>query len=507
MQGFETQHDHNPNGSISTVISTSCVILDGSHDSNCGFGDNQSIVAGAVATTSVLPINRTEVNPGNSTHISDYQSAHGNQSFVHRPLESEMYDFNWTGSVPGQASANGEGYAGLVTQGGLHCGSRPDHDVNEGDWTKCFYYEDENNYPSVLTESSAQKEHRSATFSDGTCNFRYQEPDVNFLMQTENCNSFQVNTRDGPAYTKTSSFHHFDDAVSNHLDQRQTNCRFDDANPIGQSHKCNELSTKYQSMYSMNSEEIFSPSYGLRNTGKRTNPDRYYDPSSSFCCSTETDQDQGIAYSDEHLNNRLALNTMEMVPFNTENGESGFYQAQRPVSERSNTDTYQTSRNGSTPIYNKTDLAFNDSKDGAGKITIDSLGKAEPLGHLELSFGMPMMNIPLNKESKRQVAITNMKSTENDMSTPKGTKSDPPTHGVQRGKKKNDTVESLQRQLLILEERRSDRETEVRPTDAKSPSECDTLKTDAQEHVLVDVDHMICSGVTVAGFKPRATIR
>ncbi|XP_005091463.1 cell death specification protein 2-like [Aplysia californica] len=76
------------------------------------------------------------------------------------------------------------------------------------------------------------------------------------------------------------------------------------------------------------------------------------------------------------------------------------------------------------------------------------------------------------------------------------------------------TVEDLQHHLEIIEERRMKASSQGKLFDTPGPfspgEDTVSLQGEAGGFPMpqsIDVDHMICSGVTVAGFKPRAIIR
>lgn len=97
-----------------------------------------------------------------------------------------------------------------------------------------------------------------------------------------------------------------------------------------------------------------------------------------------------------------------------------------------------------------------------------------------------------------------------DVSEAAGEESSKVVTGCKIKRKSTETVESLQRHLEMLEDRRN-----------KMPPSCSSLnllrqrgedvrdvpENDKGAPSIIDVNHMMCSGVTVAGFKPRAIIR
>ncbi|BFZ07476.1 hypothetical protein BsWGS_10515 [Bradybaena similaris] len=127
-------------------------------------------------------------------------------------------------------------------------------------------------------------------------------------------------------------------------------------------------------------------------------------------------------------------------------------------------------------------------------------------------FNHQNTNIECGQENYNFTSSPNSIS-END--TLKGTTSmdaDRPTNVVSTGKAKRkhvETVESLQLHLEMLEDKRKKKGLPCSSLSflrQRSQVAEDKLADD-RGAAIVDVDHMMCSGVTVAGFKPRAIIR
>ena len=534
-QGFESQSFLTPNMSISAIISTSCVLLDDSQDTNFGMGGAQGVAAEAVATTSFLA-NGYEGSLENSIQSNSYQPAEGNPlhpldncstsymgldisnepsiHYASHQLETARHSLNWTNTATAPICANVEEHVGLLRLEEPYITSRSNQSYSDNDWTKSFDYEgnilDEegNGVSSILMKKTVGREQEQCdfgtrNFSDATCSLEHQEQCMDFLMPYRNCNNFQSGANDLQACSQNPAFDHFDVSSSSHFNHFQNqNSWLQNTNTFENNLNNDNWSHEASNMHFSNNSKTFLKSCAVPKTRLVNSHDPSSDTSSSFCSPSETNEDQCVTYACEVVNPHFAMKTTEIISFTAENSEGEIVKSHDASLEQNTTDTSNGRCNtykSFLPVHQKPFPTYSGNRDNSG-----TLYSSNNLGNHNVGTNADMY---LNKETNDEITSMDKKVQDSGKNPAKGSKSEKQSCGTQRGKKKHDTAESLQRQLLILEERRNVVKGGVRQTHEDPHTVYDTSKPKSHDQVLVDVDHMICSGVTVAGFKPRATIR
>ncbi|GFS08699.1 hepatic leukemia factor [Elysia marginata] len=526
-QGFGSQGVHNPNLSISSVISTSCVILGDAQGPSfdLGVGCVQGAVAGAMATIPVLA-KGCEVNRRNSVDINQYQCAEGNPFY---PLSgssgeymgfdtsdqssgynSHLYEpatdtFNWTNPITNSTCTNGEGYAGLSPQEEVNS-SKSNHSICDRDWAKYFYFEGKTSHRNSTDGGQGSNGYgvNAMAFFDSTCGFKHQEHGVDMPLFNENCSNFHMNTDSGYVSTKTSPLNQFNVPASGHVDHFQTDsCWLQKNSNTERSFVSEKWPNTPINVYPTSRKETFSVFHGVHNSGDGTSRDYYNDASSSCCGSNKTGENQSIIHVGESINHQLAMNATELVIGNFEQEP---YEIQSATCGDTSQGQCYNAGSKTFPGHHKNNQVSNSGEENT--LSVYNSDYSVCPGYSKSNSVRTDTNHFLNNETCDQLSGMDRKDKMIGSSFPKSSKSDKSSCVVQRSKKKKDTVEGLQRQLMVLEEHRKDTAPDVRLTSGENPpGGCDASKPDLQDRILVDVDHMICSGVTVAGFKPRATIR
>ncbi|GFO17051.1 hepatic leukemia factor [Plakobranchus ocellatus] len=520
LQGFEpNQYEHKANLSIATIISTSCVILDGSQESQFRYGNAQGAMAGAVATTTLLPSNRCDFDQGYPTQINQDTGENGfcslsglnnysegtnnqqtNNNFDSSLFEPEMYDFSWTGTSNANVAGHGVGHEEVVDNFFSNDARSSD------DWPKDAHYECTKNRSLMPTGRTVQSDRNNgyvsndaSTLEEAASGLNRRKPELNFFAQPEN---LQMEPRECPTHNQgaTDSGHN-DVPCPNQFNQFENNSAwfqggnytFGDNFGYNWTQRCPAQSTL------TNKSILHSNSFTSRSDTGFTQ-DHNSNTSSSYYSSSDTG-DQGTTRTDESSSSFFAMNSKELVSARAEQIELGPYKMQMPcpsfgVSGESRTTT------GGQRGFSKCSLQVHQSSesslsgDGLNKDKMDDYDCSQIF---DSGFARPKINSASDKPVPQRYCPRIIKDDGDANSRfPNNFKPQASVYGGKKSKQKTETVESLQRQLLLLEEQRNDAEADTSQT---------SEGRNALDNVEVDVDHMICSGITVAGFKPRATIR